>query len=328
MIIDKNPLPDDPTPLDPPPSYEELQRVAQELTRPIDRKATYTQPSSTSSRPLSGKRLASSSKKPKWFNPFGQAARTSQEVKSTILNLVRDVVRVPDPTAAISILRNCSEACETHGLQFSVVLQEKSVEGHTPIYWAIVKRPPQPTSSDPDLVSALLSLAAPLNDTTLSEIRLACLQNSDQILFQRLRRLPAFAPLSGPDEILLGGTVPPDDIGVQDVPGGEGAFIARFVVPLFQKRMRITKSIQLEFIARSESISCPSVRAHRCLTETLSRSYVAARVHHFGGTEAGMRVREGDLACPSVACGAQPGHLDPVPGDHRRTTGRRRAAQE
>ncbi|KAF7790935.1 hypothetical protein EIP86_001894 [Pleurotus ostreatoroseus] len=256
MILDKKPLPDDPTPSEPPPSYEELQRVAEELTRPTDTKASFSLTSPSTPRPLSncGKR-SSSTKKPKWYNPFGQAARTSQEVRTTILSLVRDVVRVPEPSAAISILRNCSEACESHGLEFSAILQERSVEGHTPIYWAIVKRPPQPTASDPDLVTVLLSLAAPLTDSTMSEIRLACLQNSDQVLFQRLRRLPAFAPLTGPDEILLGATVPPDDIDVQDVAGGEGAFIARFHIPMFQKRMRITKAISLEFIARSGSYS-------------------------------------------------------------------------
>ena len=258
MILDKKPLPDDPTPSEPPPSYEELQRVAASLTQHRDTKDlgrfSPTSPSASSSSispclPLTAKRSTSKGKS-RWF-PFGQAARTAQEVKHTVLALVRDVVRVPEPSAAISILKNCAEACVTHDLSFSAVLQEKSVEGHTPIYWAIVKRPAEPVRpTDPDLVTVLLSLAAPLSEATLSEIRLACLQTSDQVLFQRLRRVPAFSPLSGADEILLGASIPPDEIEVEDIPGDQGAFKVQFRILLFQKRMRVTKSINLEFIAR------------------------------------------------------------------------------
>lgn len=159
------------------------------------------------------------------------------------------------------MLDSCAEACQANNVSFSDVLQEKSIEGHSSLYWAIVKRPNISDKSDggrrsedgrtqPDLVSALLSFAEPLTDDTISEIRRACLDTSDQALFQRLRQSPAFAPLSGSDKMLLGVTVPPDEVEVEDVAGDEGAFVVRMNLVMFQKRMRVTKKIEIEFLAR------------------------------------------------------------------------------
>ena len=52
--------------------------------------------------------------------------------------------------------------------------------------------------------------------------------------------------------MLLGGTIPPDNIEVEDVPGGGGAFVVTFEVLHFHKRMVVSKQVGLEFIARSE----------------------------------------------------------------------------
>lgn len=88
------------------------------------------------------------------------------------------------------------------------------------------------------------------------DIRQACLITSDQALFQRLRMSPEFSPVSGKDQMLLGVTLPHDEIEVQELGGEEGEFAVDFVVPHFQKRMMVTQEISLEFIARSE-ISIP-----------------------------------------------------------------------
>jgi len=103
----------------------------------------------------------------------------------------------------------------------------------------------------PDLLSALISYASPLKADTITDLRLACLATSDQALFQRLRLSPEFAPVSGSDQVLLGMTIPPDDINVEDLPGEAGAFAVDFVIPHFHKRMVVSKEITLEFIARS-----------------------------------------------------------------------------
>ena len=274
MIIDKKPLPEDPTPMDAPPSYEEYQQYVAfpKAQFPRDEKAPPSQSSSmpsslpsnagpssavvdaarviTPSPSISQKKLGKSPLY-KWF-PFGQAART-QEIKQTVLNLVRDVVTVPDPESALQLLQSCRETCSAHGLEFSSILQETSVEGHTPIYWAIIKRPHEDANpSGIDLVKEILLMASPLSDNTISEICLACLTNSDQKLFQRLRRTAPFAGLSGTDEVLLGGNVPPDDVLVEEIASDHGDFVVHFCIVLFQKRIRISNRVSVEFIARGK----------------------------------------------------------------------------
>jgi hypothetical protein len=59
-----------------------------------------------------------------------------------------------------------------------------------------------------------------------------------------------FAPVSGSDEMLFGMTILPDDIRVEDLPGG--TFAVDFVIPHFHKRMVVSKRVTLEFIARSK----------------------------------------------------------------------------
>ncbi|OJT12098.1 hypothetical protein TRAPUB_11361, partial [Trametes pubescens] len=263
MIIDKPPLPGDEIDFqDAPPSYDALDNVPPSLPRDEKAGPSTTYPPAAPPNPLpvplkspvtpttrsAGKRPSSS-----WFN-FGPAARASKEVRATIQGLIRDLVKQTDPQGALGVLESCADACRSFDLAISALLQERTIEGHTPLYWAIINRPAESSESapsdEPDMVTALLSHAAPLSDATVDELRLACLHTSDHGLFQRLRRSPAFAPLSGADELILGGNVPVDDVDVEDVPGDESGFIARFRMPMFQKRMRISEEISLEFIAK------------------------------------------------------------------------------
>ncbi|OCH89439.1 hypothetical protein OBBRIDRAFT_756601 [Obba rivulosa] len=178
-----------------------------------------------------------------------QQARTAQQVKTTVISLIRDVVKQAEVGAFSTILQNCAETCKTYNIDFAALLREQSIEGHSPIYWAMIKRTPAiPSGDDSELVRTLLRLAAPFDAPALSEIRLACLQNSDQALFQRLK--PFFTPLSGAEDILLGGEYPADEIEVEEVKGNDGAFVVRFYIAMFQKRMNISQDVKLEFIAR------------------------------------------------------------------------------
>ncbi|GBE80818.1 hypothetical protein SCP_0305380 [Sparassis crispa] len=214
-------------------------------------------PSTPISPTLSSTLSSLQSKKPgarssTWFaRTFGSSSRTAKEVKESVTGLLREIVKQPETTASVLIIDSCAEACRTHNLSLPSILQEPSLEGRSTIYWAVIKHPLQPPSPhERDLISTLLDLAAPLTEATISEIRLACLQNSNQPLFQWLRQMPVFSPLNGKDEILLGSSTPRDEIAVENVPGDEGAFIVRFRVMLFQKRMRVSKQVKLEFIAR------------------------------------------------------------------------------
>lgn len=260
MIVDKAPLPDDPTPSEAPPSYDTLgsqqihvEKRLQSISDPSLYPRSPVSPIAKS--PSSSKGLKDRGKTGNWFN-FG-ASRTTREVRSTVLRLIRDVVREQDAPGgmSLSILESCAEACAGHSLSLPTLLQEKSIENHTPLYWAIVKRVPDGDDSGvPDLLTSLMSFASPLTPETISDIRHACLLTSDQLLFQRLRMSPEFSPLSGTDEMLLGGSIPPDDITVEDISGDEGAFAANFEIVHFQKRMLVSKHIELEFIARCVSL--------------------------------------------------------------------------
>ncbi|CAA7263067.1 unnamed protein product [Cyclocybe aegerita] len=272
MIIDKQPLPDDPTPSEAPPSYETLGSLPHDY-RPeksgVGRGESVASSSSSvpplrsdNSPPLKSPRSTTSSNKGKgrattWFN--FSSSKTTREVQTTVRGLVRDLIQqhIADAdTAAASILRSCADACADNHVSLSDLLQEKSIEGHTPLYWAIVKRLPDDhqdveAGQCPDLLTSIISFATPLKPETITEVRLACLATSDQKLFQRLRLSPEFAPVSGVNQMLLGGTIPPDEIEVEDVSSDGGAFVMSFVVPHFHKRMSVSKEVELEFIARS-----------------------------------------------------------------------------
>ncbi|KAF5356769.1 hypothetical protein D9756_006539 [Leucocoprinus leucothites] len=248
MIIDKAPLPNDPTPSEAPPAYDIVTSGAPSTTH-----SDIKSPVSSSSSALPSASGTKGKGRAQWFQ-FG--SKTSKDVKSTTLGLVRDLVREEfQSPAAFGILQSCAEACSSHGVSFSSILQEKSIEGHTPLYWAIVKRRPDESQDDganvQDLLTALLSHSAPLAQATMADVRHACLVTSDQPLFQRLRQSPDFGAGSAVDELLIGATLPPDDVEVVNFPDDEGSFAVNIEIMKFQKRMMIAKNITIEFIARS-----------------------------------------------------------------------------
>lgn len=261
MIIDKPPLLGDEMEIeDAPPSYDALENVPGPSVPRRDEKTGPSSPfshiaSASPTSPLSSvvaSRKTTSKRTNAWFN-FGPSSRATKEVRTTILGLLRDLIKQSDAAGALGVLESCADACKTYDLSLSSLMQEKSIEGHTPIYWAIINRPSlPPRPEDPDLLSAVLSHAAPLTDATVDELRLACLHTSDHALFQKLRRSPAFSPLTGREELITGGSTPVDDVDVEDVKEDEVSFVARFKIPMFQKRMRISGAVRLEFIAKGE----------------------------------------------------------------------------
>ncbi|KAF8985993.1 hypothetical protein BDQ17DRAFT_1436415 [Cyathus striatus] len=89
-----------------------------------------------------------------------------------------------------------------------------------------------------------------MQPSTISDIRLACLVTSDQLLFHRIRQLREFNAVSPADEMLLGAGVPPDEVEVVEEPGEEVTFAVRLGIGRFQKRMMVARKIEIEFIAR------------------------------------------------------------------------------
>ncbi|KAF8883263.1 hypothetical protein BD779DRAFT_1674608 [Infundibulicybe gibba] len=225
MIIDKVPIPEDPTPIDAPPSYEgsetwESYNLKSSESAPVASTSTSTSPQPSTS---AGASYTARSRAP--WNIFANK-RTARELRRTVLGLIRELVQHRSPATADGILASCRAACAAHDISLSALLQQKSIEGHTPLYWAIVKPHTHDEGINPDILFSLLAFCTPLAPETVSEIRTACIVTSDQLLFQRLRLNPAFAPPSGTDAMLLGGKMPHDTVTVENVPNDESAFAA------------------------------------------------------------------------------------------------------
>ena len=269
MIVDKHPLPDDPTPTDAPPSYDAILSPQPLAEKSGFKDKTPLQPQSplpVSPPPKTAAPVEfvkrdkgkSRSVSNNWFNfNTASSSRASHEIRNTVLGLLRDLVQdhASNSPAAVGVLSSCADACATHDVSFSDILQQRYIEGHSPVYWAIVKRLPDnhpgvEVNQGPDLLTALISYASPLKEEMITEIRQACLATSDQNLFKRLRQSPGFARMSAVDQMLLGVKTPLDEIEVEELSSDQDAFAVGFVVPQFHKRMAISKLISLEFIAR------------------------------------------------------------------------------
>ncbi|EJD36717.1 hypothetical protein AURDEDRAFT_108451 [Auricularia subglabra TFB-10046 SS5] len=204
-------------------------------------------------------------------------------MKQTVLGLVRDLVKLGSSPDAISILQSCAEACRARNLSLEAILQEPSIEGHAPLYWAILKNSSQAEEQHQiSLVDLLMSF--PLTPAVIAEARQACLLNSDDVLFQRLRRSPGCAGLSATDELLLG-SPPADLIQVENAPGDHGAFKVSLHFVHFQKRMRVSRAVRAEFIARGASL------LHTFLPPSASDSCCAGRIWYLQFSIAGATER-------------------------------------
>jgi hypothetical protein len=180
------------------------------------------------------------------------------EVRQTVSGLIHDLVRdqnLDSSGSCVGILESCSEACAAQAINMPDVLQQHYTEGHTPLYWAIVKRtidvsePPPASFELPPLIRALLTYSAPLERSTRRDIRLACLHNGDQWLYQALRLCPEFQALSHKTQLLLGVQVPPDTVVVGTPARHDAPFAVEFEFAQFQKRRRVAQEVYLEFIS-------------------------------------------------------------------------------
>ncbi|KAI9442384.1 hypothetical protein H4582DRAFT_1848186 [Lactarius indigo] len=246
----------------PPPYQHVLQSSSTALANPKADPRTGPNPDATlgprpPSHPTTGPKRYTTKVRPKATTPsrwlptsiFG-LSKTAKQVRGTTQSLLRDLLSQARPSEHewLSVLTSCSEACDAQGLNFSTLLQEPFVEGHSPVYWAILKRPVLPYQNT--LVVAILDASLPLNAQSVADIRLACMTVSDNALFVRLRqRYDDLSPRLGTDKVLLGGDDTVDSVTV-DEPHGGGAFTVRFSLTQFPLRMRVSKLARVEFIAR------------------------------------------------------------------------------
>ena len=180
--------------------------------------------------------------------------RVREIVQARITALLQG--RLPPGEDRMSILSACARACERGGLDFSTVLQETSIEGHPPIYWAIVNRDVASGSRglEPDsLIAAILAACRPLSPASLAAIRVACTMASDNVLLQELFRLiPPLSHISTRDALLLSPANEEDRVDVDEKRNGTGSWVALIKIPRFRLRMRVCGSVSVEFIASGE----------------------------------------------------------------------------
>lgn len=181
---------------DAPPSYETISTAhsTQPNSRPphlvdekLPRQSTSPSPTPRSSSLPSGVRVGTAYRPVSGHSHFGPSSwlsrlsftssRTSKQVQQTVIALIRDLVLNAESP---NLLGSCADACRTYGLDLSALLQEPSIENHSAIYWAVLNH-------HDALLPSLLVHAAPLSQSTISDIRLACLTASNQHLFQSLR---------------------------------------------------------------------------------------------------------------------------------------------
>ncbi|KDQ12122.1 hypothetical protein BOTBODRAFT_56983 [Botryobasidium botryosum FD-172 SS1] len=164
-------------------------------------------------------------------------------------------------SGSVSILLSCADACRARGshVSFETLMQEPSIESHTPLYWAILKQQRQPDNRDDSATVGVIEvlLSFPLTPATLVEARQACLLISSHDIFQRIYRAQrSFA--AGPADMLNLASLPPDDIQVKSLTEAEcpgapenGAFTVHLYIHEFQRRMRILSFVREEFIAQN-----------------------------------------------------------------------------
>ncbi|TFK84696.1 hypothetical protein K466DRAFT_624289 [Polyporus arcularius HHB13444] len=241
-------------PQDAPPSYDTLE--TQSLPLPQDEKAERSRRSgelhplaSSSPQPSPSSDSKSHAASSAWWSSWVEPPAV-KEVRKTIVGLLHDLVRGGDAECILAVLDSCAGTCRSYGISLSSILQERSAAGHTPLYWAVVNRPHLvPSAQDMEYFRAILTYAAPLSTATVEDVRLACLHSPNNVLFQGLGRIPAFSPLSEQEKLIMGQTVPLDEVDVQDFEADLLHFSVRFKIPMFQKRMRIAGDVTLEFIA-------------------------------------------------------------------------------
>ncbi len=203
-------------------------------------------------------------------------AKQDLEVRTTVLSLVSSlelrksrvsdhslqlhgIIQQGDSSDSIPIIQSCIDACRARGMSFVNIAQEPSVQGHTPLYWTIVKgvfsdlKAGEPSSSSKDGLRTLFGvlLSFPLKTATYADAMQACLLTASHETFMIVKRHNPDPPPSIPSNDVS--EYADDDVSVT-IGDAEAALDGSFKVDVnikhFQRRMRLLKEVPIEFIAR------------------------------------------------------------------------------
>ncbi|KAJ8597988.1 hypothetical protein M405DRAFT_6425 [Rhizopogon salebrosus TDB-379] len=173
--------------------------------------------------------------------PSVLSIRRIQETRTNVLSLIRDIVSTPDfiPSSVASIVNSC--AASLSATDFSDLLQTPNIEGHTALYWAIV-------NNRREALITFIEFIPKFSLMCSSDLRLACMTTNDHALFVQLN---LGTKNNSKDEPLRRSLGLPDEIQVHEGDGLDGnKFVASLRVRMCQRRVRITKEVGIEFIAK------------------------------------------------------------------------------
>ncbi|KAG1877895.1 hypothetical protein DFJ58DRAFT_753148 [Suillus subalutaceus] len=165
-----------------------------------------------------------------------------KQIRTTVLSLIRDMVTAPDfiPSSVGPIIDAC--ATSLPAAEFTALLQESNITGHTPLYWAVV-------NNRPEALSAFLKFIATYTYNSLDDLRLACMATSNHAWFTSLKltTTPRYRKGLGLNRSL---GYPRDKIQVYHEGNLQNQFTSKIQIMMFQKRMRVTQEIYVELIAQ------------------------------------------------------------------------------
>ncbi|KAL0060818.1 hypothetical protein AAF712_012411 [Marasmius tenuissimus] len=195
-------------------------------------------------------------------------AHLRQTVRSIIQDLIVQYSSSPesDSVGILSvqnyrgIMESCYDACQKQsagGTTLWEMLNDKFIEGHTPMYWTMISRATQlptnlPQGNEPPgspLFTILLSYASPLSPVARSDIETACMEMSDHALYTYLKFHPDYAMgLSLKGKMVFGTNIlaVPDEIKVSNLPDDRGFKVEMRIVQ-FVKRIRVKRLWTLAF---------------------------------------------------------------------------------
>ena len=213
-------------------------------------------------------------------------------VRASIRNLLQREMTLDE---SYGIVSSCASTCHSNRLDFSCILQERSIEGHSPIFWAILSRynsfrnlsfmPHNLVEQTKQFLIWFLSHVTQMTVVGRAELRSVALVVADNDLLQRLHALPGVNQLSGIERVLLidlarsvawkdkkdertdneradlqnerptqvvhsFGDVA--EVKESSLGSGKdtGLFNVSLAITMFQRRMRVSREISIEFIAK------------------------------------------------------------------------------
>ncbi|KAG2146908.1 uncharacterized protein EDB93DRAFT_1148010 [Suillus bovinus] len=139
------------------------------------------------------------------------------------------------------MIKSC--AATLPGVKFSKLLQKCNIENLTALYWAII-------NNGREALLEFVRFIPKFSHACSSDLRLACMAVNDNDSFMLLH----LGDINAKDTSLRGILgCPQDDIQVHEVDWAghnENKFFVHFVFRMFQKRLRIAKKLEAEFVAQ------------------------------------------------------------------------------